>query len=66
MPMMPIPGPPEKPNPWDKWARGCSELEFVQIARVELELGKAYCDPVFTIAGLSIILSEANALRLPT
>jgi len=33
---------------------------------VELELGKAYCDPVFTIAGLSIILSEANALRLPT
>jgi hypothetical protein len=29
---------------WDKWARGCSELEFVQIARVELELGKVYCD----------------------
>jgi len=29
---------------WDKWARGCSELEFVQIARVELELGKLYCD----------------------
>jgi hypothetical protein len=29
---------------WDKWARGCSELEFVQIARVELELGKIYCD----------------------
>jgi hypothetical protein len=28
----------------DKWARGCSELEFVQIARVELELGKIYCD----------------------
>jgi hypothetical protein len=25
---------------WDKWVRGCSELEFVQIARVELELGK--------------------------
>jgi hypothetical protein len=21
---------------WDKWARGCSELEFVQIARVRL------------------------------
>ena len=29
---------------WHKWARGCSELEFVQIARVELELGKVYCD----------------------
>jgi hypothetical protein len=29
---------------WDKWARGCSKLEFVQIARVELELGKIYCD----------------------
>ena len=29
---------------WDKGARGCSELEFVQIARVELELGKVYCD----------------------
>ena len=29
---------------WDKWARGCSELEFVQIARAELELGKVYCD----------------------
>jgi hypothetical protein len=29
---------------WDKWARGCSALEFVQIARVELELGKVYCD----------------------
>jgi hypothetical protein len=28
----------------DKWARGCSELELVQIARVELELGKVYCD----------------------
>jgi hypothetical protein len=22
----------------------CSELEFVQIARLELELGKIYCD----------------------
>src|SRR5262249_24892440 len=29
---------------WDKWARGCSELEFVQIARVGLELGKVHCD----------------------
>jgi hypothetical protein len=33
-----------KKQQWDKWARGCSELEFVQIARVELELGKVYCD----------------------
>jgi hypothetical protein len=29
---------------WDKWARGCSELEFVQIAKVQLEPGKVYCD----------------------
>ena len=29
---------------WDRWARGCSEFEFVQIAKVELELGKAHCD----------------------
>ena len=29
---------------WDKWARACSELEFVEIARVELELRKVYCD----------------------
>jgi hypothetical protein len=29
---------------WDKWARGCSELEFVQIAKVGLELGKFHCD----------------------
>jgi hypothetical protein len=29
---------------WDKWARGCSALELVQIAKVELELGKVYCD----------------------
>src|SRR5262249_37717917 len=41
---------------WDKWARGCSELEFVQIAKVQLELGKVYC-AVLTIASLSIILS---------
>jgi hypothetical protein len=33
-----------KKQQWDKWARGCSELELVQIARVELELGKVYCD----------------------
>src|SRR5262245_7638191 len=29
-----------KKQQWDKWARGCSELEFV----VGLELGKAHCD----------------------
>ena len=29
---------------WDKWARGCSEHEFVQIAKVGLELGKVHCD----------------------
>jgi hypothetical protein len=29
---------------WDKWARGCSELEFIQIAKVGLELGKVHCD----------------------
>jgi len=29
-----------KKQEWDKWVRGCSELEFVQIARVGVELGK--------------------------
>jgi hypothetical protein len=29
---------------WAKWARGCSELELVQIAKVGLELGKVHCD----------------------
>jgi hypothetical protein len=29
---------------WDAWARGCSELEFVQIAKVQMELGKVHCD----------------------
>jgi hypothetical protein len=33
-----------KKQQWDKWARGCSELEFVQLAKVGLELGKAHCD----------------------
>jgi hypothetical protein len=33
-----------KKRQWDSWTRGCSELEFVQIAKVELELGKVYCD----------------------
>jgi hypothetical protein len=29
---------------WDGWVRGCSELEFVTIAKVEMELGRAFCD----------------------
>ena len=29
---------------WDNWARGCSDLEYVSIAKVEMEIGKAYCD----------------------
>ena len=33
-----------KKQQWDKWARGCSELEFFQIAKVGLELGKVHCD----------------------
>jgi hypothetical protein len=33
-----------KKQQWYNWARGCSEPEFVEIARVELELGKAHCD----------------------
>ena len=46
-----------KKQQWDKWARGCSELEFVQIAKVGLELGKSPLRPVLTVANLSIILS---------
>ena len=33
-----------KKQQWDKWARGCSEPEFFQIAKVVLELGNAHCD----------------------
>jgi len=33
-----------KKQQWDKWARGCSEREFVQVAKVGVELGKAHCD----------------------
>jgi hypothetical protein len=29
---------------WDDWARGCSDVEYVSIAKVEMELGKVYCD----------------------
>ena len=34
----------DRKQQWDKWARGCSELEFVQIAKVGMELGKVHCD----------------------
>jgi hypothetical protein len=29
---------------WDGWASGCSDLEYLSIARAEMELGKVYCD----------------------
>ena len=29
---------------WDAWARECSDLEYVSIAKVEMELGKVFCD----------------------
>jgi hypothetical protein len=29
---------------WDKWTRDCSDVEYVSIAKVEMEIGKAYCD----------------------
>ena len=29
---------------WDGWARECSDLEYLSIARVEMEVGKVYCD----------------------
>jgi hypothetical protein len=29
---------------WDNWTRECSDLEYVSIAKVEMEIGKAYCD----------------------
>jgi hypothetical protein len=34
----------DKKQQWDGWARGCSELELFQMAKVGLELGKAHCD----------------------
>jgi len=33
-----------KKRQWDGWARGCTDLEYVSIAKVEMELGKVYCD----------------------
>jgi hypothetical protein len=29
---------------WDKWARECSDVEYVSIAKVDMEIGKAVCD----------------------
>ena len=29
---------------WDGWTRQCSDLEYVSIAKVEMEMGKAHCD----------------------
>jgi hypothetical protein len=29
---------------WDNWARGCSDVELVSIAKVEMEIGKIFCD----------------------
>ena len=34
----------DRKKQWDDWARGCSEGEFVVIARTEMELGEVYCD----------------------
>jgi hypothetical protein len=33
-----------KKRQWDKWTRGCSDVEYVTIAKVEMEIGKDYCD----------------------
>jgi hypothetical protein len=29
---------------WDNWVRECSDLEYVSIAKVEMEIGKVVCD----------------------
>ena len=29
---------------WDKWSGGCADIEYVTIAKAEIELGKALCD----------------------
>jgi|SRR5262249_7338793 len=29
---------------WDNWTRGYSDVEYVSIAKVEMEIGKAHCD----------------------
>ena len=34
----------DRKKQWDNWTRGCSEVEYVSIAKVEMELGKVHCD----------------------
>jgi hypothetical protein len=34
----------DRKTQWDKWARGCSHVEYVSIAKVDMEIGKAVCD----------------------
>ena len=34
----------DRKQQWDKWARGCSEVEFVQMAKVAMELRKVHCE----------------------
>ncbi len=29
---------------WDDWVRECSDVEYVSIAKVDMEIGKAVCD----------------------
>jgi hypothetical protein len=29
---------------WEGWARGCADVEYVAIAKAEMELGKVFCD----------------------
>jgi hypothetical protein len=33
-----------KTRQWDNWTHGCSDVEYVSIAKVEMEIGKIYCD----------------------
>ena len=35
---------PGRKKQWDAWTRGCADVEYVAIAKVEMEIGKAYCD----------------------
>jgi hypothetical protein len=29
---------------WDKWSAGCSDVDYVTIAKAEIESGKGLCD----------------------
>jgi hypothetical protein len=33
-----------KKRQWENWTRGCSDVECVAIAEVEMEIGKDYSD----------------------